>query len=491
MDPSMRSFALPRDLGLGAALAAALGLLARCAFSGGGDGGLAALGAVCGVAALLGVARLSRGEPEIAVLWTAAVVVADVVALAALAAALEHGREVVPSSPFLLDGAGLALAVAAVSTAIALTAYRAARRSAIERIEAGQVAGWRAERTPKGVALFTERDGYREAALLVAVVPESAARRAGCVRAALVAGGLAALTATARVAEPSPWEVTALRVNAGRIVGLRILSNRFTGTGDHVCAIDDQGHGGCAGYWDGGFATAERLTVPQGARVVDIVGAHYFRTDDGRVFRRGVAPKGLAALDNRFVEQIVGYFGFGVCARIRGGAVHCVSPENPELGCSTSVPIGGDVPGLDDAVDLAGTRDTTCAARANGALRCWSNCSPTEAVALPPVRNVAGVAATGGSFCVRLRDGSVRCLEGEGWRDVPGVRAEGLVAGSSATCAWSHRELRCWAASVANERGPGPPRLVQTPEGFEQVAIGDDHLCLAIGATVRCFGRRP
>jgi hypothetical protein len=278
-----------------------------------------------------------------------------------------------------------------------------------------------------------------------------------------------------------------------QITGLTVLENAYTGTGDHVCVVWSDGRGHCVGYF-------ERFVAPDWeaphAPIVEVAGAHYVRTANGRVFRSGDPPSGLSALDEQYVEQLVATLSFGVCARLRGGRVHCAASETPETMCDLRTPHGGRVPDLEDAVDLASTERAMCAVRRTGELRCWSTCSVDVPLTVPPIGNVAQIVGGETEFCARLQDGSVRCLENnqDRWRPVSDIDAAALYGGPTATCARTKtRELWCWGRirRGADSLEIWPPRQLPTADGFDFAAVGDNHVCVATTGAVRCFGRKP
>jgi hypothetical protein len=168
--------------------------------------------------------------------------------------------------------------------------------------------------------------------------------------------------------------------------------------------------------------------------------------------------------------------------------VFCVAPDNPELACraGTNVPVGGYVPDLDDAIDLASCDQVMCALRRRGDLRCWSTCTVDDPIQLAPISNVAELSG-GRHFSARMRDGSVHSLLGDRWARVEGIVAERLYGGAFATCVRTRGELSCW-----QELGQGDPfglRRLDTPGGYELAAVGDGHVCFAHDERIHCIGR--
>jgi hypothetical protein len=408
-------------------------------------------------------------------------------------ASVQLFARVASKDPFpmrFLSGTRLAGAVAGSVALLLLGGWRALRDAAIARVETGALAGWHVEDATGGKAIVgTRGPAYREGRWVVAIVPDARDRRRGIARALALGVALGVLALIlARLEYPRAWEVTSLRANAAHITGLTLLGNRETGTDDHVCAVFSDGHARCVGYFDDGFEGPvwEAPETP----IVQIAGAYYTRSTSGVVRRSGLGPSELTKLQGEVVDRMAAYLTFGLCAVLHGGQVFCVAPDNPELGCVGGIgaPIGGYVPDLDDAIDLASAGRVMCALRRGGDLRCWSSCSVDDPVALAPISNVAEV--TGGrDFCTRQRDGSVRCLSHDRWTRVDGVAADRLYGGLWATCARTRAgDLWCWKGL-----GDGDSfelRRVPTPEGFELGAVGDAHVCFVHEDRIRCIGRR-
>lgn len=109
------------------------------------------------------------------------------------------------------------------------------------------------------------------------------------------------------------------------------------------------------------------------------------------------------------------------CVRRRGGEVACWGAnDRGQLGDGSREPSVKPVtaPGIRDAKQLAIEEGSTCVLHAAGSVSCWGNSpadSPEQGSVLP--RAVPGLAdvvelraGTLGTYCVRERTGSVRCL---------------------------------------------------------------------------------
>ncbi len=226
------------------------------------------------------------------------------------------------------------------------------------------------------------------------------------------------------------------------------------------------------------------------------------------------------------------------CAVLRGGTVQCwgVVPIIDSSNIATT-PIPITIPGVSEAVAVAGGDWHACALTRDGSVECWGDDSRGElgndstnclAWACPPgtmdgaARKVAGISgaraisAKGAMFsCAVLGDGSIPCWGGfdAGMSFdpptatslatpmlIPGVMAtpSGLDVGYHHTCAIAPDALSvtCWGDNQYGELGNGATnddagavRVQGLGSPIVAVSAGLDETCAVLGdGTVRCWG---
>lgn len=256
----------------------------------------------------------------------------------------------------------------------------------------------------------------------------------------------------------------------------------------------------------------------------------------------GETPQPAPTLDRALDVRIGGSF---LCALGADGRVACAGSNHAgQLGVSPAALPSREalepVPGLDDVVEIALDGSHACARRADGTVWCWGDNSvgavgrairahgPGASVAEPVpmavegIADAIGIAAGSHHSCAALADGGVRCWGydsygqlGDGARsgatEVP-VTAQGLgdaiaVTGrGNSTCALrADGTVWCWGRHTEGQLGiadedvesctnivPHPcataPRRVLAVEGATEVAFGGVIGCALTGDGGRCWG---
>ncbi|MBX3275300.1 MAG: hypothetical protein KF729_33855 [Sandaracinaceae bacterium] len=212
---------------------------------------------------------------------------------------------------------------------------------------------------------------------------------------------------------------------------------------------------------------------------------------------------------------------YHTCAVVSGGRVRCWGHND---GGQLGVPLDDrhepldptDVPGIDDAVEVAAGRESSCARHASGEVSCWGRLGPGVEVSGPTrVRGITtAVELTSGSAhrCARLRDATVVCWGlnergqlGDGTttrRDVPAPVAslagvEEISAGWDHSCARTTDTVYCWGHNGEGQLGVGSfaphhtPMPVSLAVDVVEIAAGWSHTCARTGeGEVYCWGRR-
>lgn len=218
------------------------------------------------------------------------------------------------------------------------------------------------------------------------------------------------------------------------------------------------------------------------------------------------------------------------CALGRAGRVHCFGANFAgELGAGLrddmhDAPV--QVPGVEQAIDLAVGEHHTCALVADGGVMCWGQNAYGQTsddvvyddrvrelvhpVRVPGVRDAIAVAVTSTSSCALTRASKVICwglalhdgANDDRRSEVPEVvpAAEGisvLFGGGGAFCGLRRGDALCWGHvppvddAEANARDPRrrAPHVVKLPGTPQKIALGNGFGCALLGdARVACWG---
>lgn len=407
---------------------------------------------------------------------------------------------------------------------------------------AGQL-GTAATRTARPVAM---------AGLDADIVAISAGNDLACARtadgAALCWGSNAAgqLGTGTTIASKEPITVTGLDK------GVTSLS-AGAATGDHVCAVIDDGTARCWGGNAGGQLGNDASTTITAPAAVTGPGAEATDVQAGGTSTCGRTPEGAAVCwgDNAAgqlgtmtrgssaIARAVTGLDTGVtavaagaptstqsCAVVDGG-VRCWGTSTGGLGDGTgrssATPVA--VSGLSDAAEVSAGGAHACARTEAGAIVCWGrnlsgevgDGTTTARPAPVPVSGIASGATSvhaGRTFtCATIEGGTVRC-----WGDnssgqlgigsttssstpvaVTGLPADvtAIATGRSTACAVTGTgEVWCWGDDVAGQVGDGGRAPVTTPvrvpglSGATAVAVGTLHACAIVeGGEARCWGQ--
>jgi len=198
------------------------------------------------------------------------------------------------------------------------------------------------------------------------------------------------------------------------------------------------------------------------------------------------------------------------CAVLRDGRVQCWG-RTPEGGTPTSVPVF--VPGLQQAVAVAGGHTHACALLKDGSIQCWGSAewrspsngstatadAPSTVLGIGKATAVVGLGAT--FSCAASTEGSVECwglhtvasgVAASDWTplEIPiagAARATRIAAGYERACAvLSDGGVQCW-----HGLGSELPVTVPGLHSAIAVSVGRDHSCaLAKGGTIECWGEK-
>ncbi|MGE0787316.1 MAG: RCC1 domain-containing protein [Sandaracinaceae bacterium] len=248
--------------------------------------------------------------------------------------------------------------------------------------------------------------------------------------------------------------------------------------------------------------------------------------EDGTVQCLGVHPRSIQETTGlTAIRSLAAGPGFA-CAVHLDGAVSCWGVGAPG---SAHRHERFAIEGLDDAVALAVERTFACALKRDHTVACWGDnrfgqlgdgsdrAHDTPAPIAHRAQDVVQVAVGAGHACLLTTSGAVYCwghddegqvdggdrptvLEPTPVPDVAGARA--IAAGGNTSCAIDARGVVCWGSGVCGQRGITPehacftrhaapgdrePRLVAEGQ-FDELAMGQLHVCARRGATVTCWG---
>ena len=200
----------------------------------------------------------------------------------------------------------------------------------------------------------------------------------------------------------------------------------------------------------------------------------------------------------------------------------CVSGAACNAGYTNMAGTCRDCPG--SVVGTGNTTDATCAAMADGSVRCWGrnaygqlgNNTTTNSLVPVIVQGLSSVQEVAGGYyhvCARQTSGGVQCwgyntygVLGDGTttnRSVP-VQVSGITTGATSlgsgylhTCAVVNGGVRCWGYNANGQLGDGTSTNRPTPvnvsglsAGVVQVVAGYLHTCALLNTgAVRCWGR--
>ncbi len=196
--------------------------------------------------------------------------------------------------------------------------------------------------------------------------------------------------------------------------------------------------------------------------------------------------------------------GYVACARTAAGAVRCWGADEVQKGAPTA-----------DVVEIAVGAVHACGRLKDGSVRCWGegpwSASAQVSFAKPSITGATAI-STGDAFaCAVVAGGAVQCWGRDDQGElgvnpdednhvkpvaVRGVQSAVRIASAeSHTCVWSETApLRCWGDNEEGELGRGTrttQELADSPKGIEKVkgvALGADHLCALVGASITCWG---
>jgi alpha-tubulin suppressor-like RCC1 family protein len=141
---------------------------------------------------------------------------------------------------------------------------------------------------------------------------------------------------------------------------------------------------------------------------------------------------------------------------------------------------------LDRVTSLATDHERACAARADGTVWCWSGVEPP--VAVPGVRDAVEVAGSFLGWCARIRAGGVTCWNPDSPpAAVPGVSGATSLDVSSHACALDRGGVaRCWGTNEGGALGTSPDALAETTEARAVDVLGSGLTAVAVGAETTC-----
>lgn len=184
------------------------------------------------------------------------------------------------------------------------------------------------------------------------------------------------------------------------------------------------------------------------------------------------------------IVQAAGDYGCG-CVRYSEGQVAC------QCEGSSFAPIG-----LTDAIDIAGSAGTVCAARSGGTVVCFYTSGALRAATVHRLAGAVDVEGRNGSFCARRTDGTLAC-----WtvgtnvaEDVEGISgATDFTVGSYANLVCAVVSGSVWCRGHDHALGIDSPTPVRIPEAGSSVArvsTVNGHLCYVnTNGTFGCMPR--
>jgi alpha-tubulin suppressor-like RCC1 family protein len=223
---------------------------------------------------------------------------------------------------------------------------------------------------------------------------------------------------------------------------------------------------------------------------------------DGDVQCWGALPHAQGALlpvSVPGIHQAVAVAGgyWYACALSRRGSVHCWGKSWPSSQTGLEMNDVEVVPGLQDVTAIAGRGSTfTCAVLEGGSVQCWSPDYGPEPVSVPGIRTTPrglGVGYRQGACAVSM-DGGVQCWSSvsEPPMAVPGVRdAVAVSVGRQHACALlANGTIQCWGETNQGQLGNVPPALnVSGLHDAVAVSAGYAHTCsLSKAGAVSCWG---
>lgn len=207
------------------------------------------------------------------------------------------------------------------------------------------------------------------------------------------------------------------------------------------------------------------------------------------------------------------------CAIVGGGQVLCWGfNASGQVGDGATLSIAAartPVPGVDQAVDIATGADHTCAALADGTVRCWganhsgqlgddTGVDSVRPVVVEGLDDVESLSAGSGFTCALRRSGRASCWGlnslgqlGDGGRkdrstpvDVTGVDdLTAMDSHTAMTCAIrDDGSVWCWGADTSTrpDRTTGPRRIVGV-DGATDIAVGEGTACAIADGRPYCW----
>lgn len=274
----------------------------------------------------------------------------------------------------------------------------------------------------------------------------------------------------------------------------------------HICVVIDDGTVKCWGGWgsnvfgQSGQPGMHSLPIEVPSTVQGVTGARSVAVGattscavvtGGEVYCWGspLDPNEATDPHTRYVPRPVpglsgvrslSVGGSHACAIVAGGAVKCwgmsgalLGPNGPELeGDDRNYYSPVDVPGVEDAREIAVHHDVSCAREASGTVKCWGynwsrglgvqlpagESMSAEPVAVHGVNNATALSASGiGTHHCAVDGGIVKCwgnsangaTGADSWHPTPNpvVYAATVSAGPLHTCAGLGPDMLCWGTS--------------------------------------------
>lgn len=194
--------------------------------------------------------------------------------------------------------------------------------------------------------------------------------------------------------------------------------------------------------------------------------------------------------------QQVALGGWHGCVRRANGAVQCWGDnEHGEVsGRELTVPWPRVVPISGAVTQVALGDERSCALLIDGHVVCWGTFLGVrrEPAQLPVLDNVVELAMSGPAFCLRMKDGWVRCGRGDSsLLAVEGLAAPTqIVAGHDHACAKDvSGTVACWSLRKEDVKGASLKARTIAVDQVVQLASGEAHVCARrLDRSVLCWG---
>ncbi len=203
-----------------------------------------------------------------------------------------------------------------------------------------------------------------------------------------------------------------------------------------------------------------------------------------------VAAKAVPVGPSPVVQFEIGHYR--ACAVRADGRVVCWGPGmgtlDPDAGITEAPRL---VPGLDDAVQVAGDDWFFCVRRKGGDVSCFEPDMKPKSMGVPAAVEISG-------SCARHADGRVTCWDGDTTKPhvLAGITARALGGGDGTPCVIDDKGVPlCWGSNNFHQLGDGTTTDRPSPGPIKGLALVDEiqtslfhDECALAGGAVKCWG---